>query len=154
MAKKKPLVLTNGQIERLQTGDRLDLSNSATKQNASGNTINIATPVYVSGLNVLPAQADAQSTVRVAGLAESTVATANPIEVIADGVLVATTVEWDAVTGETGGLTPGADYFLDETTAGALTQTAPDNAGDFVVRVGHALSSTEFEIEIAQPIKL
>jgi len=154
MAKRKPLVITNGQIERLQSGDRLDLANSATKQNDSGNTINIATPVYVSGNNVLPAQADAQSTVRVAGLADATTANGNPIEVVADGVFTATTGEWDAVTGQTGGLTPGADYWLSATTAGELTTTAPDADGEFVQRVGHALSATELEIEVGQPIKL
>lgn len=154
MAKKKPLVITNGQIERLQAGDRLDLANSATKTNNSGATINIASPLYISGNDVELAQANAQSTVRVAGLAEATTANGNNIEVVADGVFTATTGEWDAVTGETGGLTAGADYFLDPDNAGQLTQTAPDASGEFVVRVGHALSDTEMEIEIAQPIKL
>lgn len=154
MAKKKPLVLTNGQIERLQPGDRLDLANSATKTNNSGSTINIASPVYVSGTDVELAQANAQSTVRVAGLAGATTTNGSDLEVVADGVFTATTGEWDAVTGETGGLTPGEDYFLDASAAGALTQTAPDSSGEFVLRVGHALSDTEMEIEIAQPIKL
>jgi predicted RecA/RadA family phage recombinase len=154
MAKKIPLVLTNGMVERLQPGDRLDLSNSTTKTNASGGTINIGTPVYVNGVNAAPAQADAQSTMRVAGLADTTTNNGSNFEVMADGVFTATTTEWDAVTGETGGLTPGADYFLSEVTAGQLTQTAPDNQGDFVVRVGLALSATELEVEVAQPIKL
>lgn len=154
MAKRKPLVITNGQVERLQPGDRLDLANSATKTNASGSTINIASPVYITGANAELAQANAQSTVRVAGLAEATTVNGDPLEVVADGVFTATTGQWDAVTGETGGLTPGADYFLTATAAGELTQTAPDASGEFVVRVGHALSETEMEIEIAQPIKL
>lgn len=154
MAKKKPLVLTNGQIERLQPGDRLDLANSATKTNNSGATINIASPVYVTGTDIELAQANAQSTVRVAGLVEATTTNGNTVEVVADGVFTASTGEWDAVTGETGGLTPGSDYFLNEASAGALTQNAPDSSGEFVVRVGHALSDTEMEIEIAQPIKL
>jgi hypothetical protein len=154
MAKKKPLVITNGQIERLQSGDRLDLANSATKTNNSGNTINVAQPVYVTGADVELAQANAQSTVRVAGLAEATTANGNNVEVVSDGVFTATTGEWDAVTGETGGLTGGADYYLDATTPGALTQNAPDSSGQFVLRVGHALSDTEMEIEVAQPIKL
>ena len=155
MSKKKPLVITNGQIERLQSGDRLDLSNSATKQNNTGNTINIATPVYVSGTsNAIMAQADSQNTVRVAGLAESTTNNGDPIEVISDGVFVATTGEWDAVTGDSGGLTPGSDYWLSAATAGELTTTAPDATGNFVQRVGHALSATELEIEVGQPIKL
>ncbi len=155
MSKKKPLVITNGQIERLQSGDRLDLANSATKQNNTGNTINIASPVYVSGTsNAIMAQADTQNTVRVAGLAESTTNNGAPMEVISDGVFVATTGEWDTVTGDSGGLTPGSDYWLSATTAGKLTTTAPDSTGNFVQRVGHALSATELEIEVGQPIKL
>ncbi len=154
MSKKKPLVITNGQIERLQSGDRLDLANSATKQNETGNTINIASPVYVSSDNAIMAQADTQNTVRVAGLAESTTNNGDPIEVISDGVFVATTGEWDTVTGDSGGLTPGSDYWLSAATAGKLTTTAPDSTGNFVQRVGHALSATELEIEVGQPIKL
>jgi hypothetical protein len=154
MAFKKPLVITNGQIERLQPGDKIDHGNSANKDNNTGNTVNICTPVYVSGGDAIPAQADAQSTMRVAGLAAETVADGNPVAVIADGVFVATTLQWDAVTGGSGGLTIGADYFLSEATAGEITETAPDAAGEFVVRVGHALSATELELELAQPIKL
>lgn len=156
MAKKKPLVLTGGQIEQLQAGDRIDLRNSVNRTNDDGvNPIPICTPVYaVSGTNVDKAQANAQSTIRIKGLAAETIAAAGSGEIMVDGILEATTGEWDTVTGETGGLTPGANYFLDAATAGMLTQTAPSSAGEFVVRVGHALSTTEFEIEMQQPIKL
>lgn len=156
MAKKKPLVLTGGQIEQLQVGDRIDLRNSVNRTNDDGvNPISICTPVYaVSGTNVDKAQANAQSTIRIKGLAAETIAAAGSGEIMVDGILEATTGEWDTVTGETGGLTPGANYFLDTATAGMLTQTAPSSAGEFVVRVGHALSTTEFEIEMQQPIKL
>ena len=153
MAKKKPIVLTNGQLEQLQAGDTLDLKNSATKTNNTGGALTIGTPVYVSGGNAIPAQADAQATIRVAGfIAEVTVADADPTEVISDGVLEATTGQWDAITGQVGGLTEGADYFLDEANAGRMKTSAPTTG--FVVRLGHALSTTEFEIEVQQPIKL
>jgi hypothetical protein len=154
MAKNKPLVITAGQVEQLQPGDRLDLSNSATKINSTGSTLNKCTPVYVTGNNATPAQADAQATTRVAGLVAETTVNGDPVEVFTDGVFVATTGEWDAVTGQTGGLTVGADYWLSEATAGRLTTTAPDADGDFVARTGHALSPTELDVEIAQPIKL
>mgnify|MGYP006283583929 CR=1 FL=1 len=154
MATKKPLVITNGQIERLQSGDRIDLGNSSNRQNDSGNTINKCAPVYVTGNNANLAQADSQSTVRVAGLAEADTANGNVVTVITDNIFEATTGEWDTVTGETGGLTPGADYWLSATTAGQLTQNAPDADGEFVQKVGHALSTTELDIEIGQPVKL
>lgn len=155
MAVKKPIVITNGQLERLQPGDRLDLGNTTTRNNNSGGAIVIGQPVYITGTNADLAQANAQSTIRVAGLVlDTSVAAASPAEILTDGILTATTTEWDAVTGETGGLTAGADYFLDPANPGQLTQTAPSAAGEFVVRVGHALSTTEFEIEVQQPVKL
>jgi len=155
MAIKKSLVITNGQIEQLQAGDRLDLGNTFTKNNANAGTITIGQPVYITSTDVDLAQANAQSTIRVAGLVyDTSVLTATPATVLVDGILTATTTQWDAVTGQSGGLTPGANYFLDPSTPGKLTLTAPTTVGQFVVRVGYAISSTEFEIEIGQPIKL
>jgi hypothetical protein len=154
MAVRKPLVLVNGQIERLQPGDRIDVYNSASKNNNTGNTLVIGTPVYVNGGNAIPAQADSQSTVRVAGLVDATTTNNNVLNVVSDGVFSANTSEWDVVTGQTGGLTEGDDYFLSAANPGELTVNAPDSAGEFVLRVGHALSATEMEIEVGQPIKL
>jgi hypothetical protein len=158
MVARKPIVLNAGQLEQLQSGDSLDanLAQLINRINANAATINIGEPVYsTSATSVDLSQANAQSTIRIAGLvADITIAAAAAGNVAVDGVLVATTGQWDAVTGQTGGLTPGADYFLDPSTPGRLTTTAPTTAGQFVVRVGHALSDTEFEIEIQQPIKL
>jgi hypothetical protein len=156
MALKKPIVLTNGQLEQLQSGDHIDLRNEVNRTNANAGTITIGQPVYAtSGSAVDLARANAQGTIRVKGLVSDTsIATTASGQILIDSILVATTTQWDAVTGETGGLTPGANYFLDAATAGKMTQTAPTTAGEFVVRVGHALSATEFEIEVQQPIKL
>lgn len=154
MAKKKPIVLTNGQLEQLQSGDQIDLRNAVPRTNDNVGAITIGQPVYgTSGTNVDLAQADAQSTIRIKGLvADVSIAAAASGDIVVDGILEATTGQWDAVTGDTGGLTPGSNYFLDEATAGMLTTTAPSTG--FVVRVGHALSTTELEIEVQQPIKL
>jgi hypothetical protein len=154
MAKQKPLVVVNGQIQRLQPGDQIDLSNSVPKNNDTGNTIPIGTPVIASSGNAILAQANAQSTIRVAGLAAETANDNTSFEVLADGILTASMGEWDVITGETGGLSEGLDYFLSEETAGELSVIAPDEQGEFVVRVGFALSPTEMEVEIGQPIKL
>lgn len=154
MAVKKALVITAGQIEQLQAGDQLDLGNIITKTNNSGGAMVIGQAVFVSGTDADLAQANAQGTIRVAGLVLVGAADANPVDILTDGILTATTGEWDAVTGDTGGLTPGSDYFLSPGTAGGLTLTAPTAVGQFVVRVGHAVSSTQMEIEVQQPIKL
>jgi hypothetical protein len=50
------------------------------------------------------------------------------------------------------GLTPGVEYFLGA--SGNLTTTAPTTPTEWVVRVGRALSTTQFEVEISQPVLL
>jgi hypothetical protein len=51
------------------------------------------------------------------------------------------------VTGQVGGLTPNSTYYLSAATAGALTTTAPSTAGQFVYRVGKAISTTQMDID-------
>ena len=52
------------------------------------------------------------------------------------------------------GLDAGDLYFLSPSTAGAITLTPPSSAGQAVVRVGEASTTTEFAIRIEPPIKL
>ena len=52
------------------------------------------------------------------------------------------------------GLDAGDLYFLSPSTAGAITLTPPSSAGQAVVRVGEANTSTKFAIRIEPPIKL
>jgi len=160
MSAKKPLVITNGQIEQLQAGDTLNASvtevDVIAKTNDNAGSIVIGAPVYVkSNGNVDKGRANAQGTVQILGLvADTSIAAAASGNIQTDGVLAATTGQWDAVTGETGGLTPGAVYYLDAGTAGKLTQTAPTTTGQFVVKCGLAISATEMDIDTTAPIKL
>lgn len=59
---------------------------------------------------------------------------------------------WDAVTGQTGGLTPGAYYFLSDATPGHLTTTPPATIGHYVMKIGLALSSAEMLLQIGTPV--
>lgn len=68
------------------------------------------------------------------------------------GSMVLTPLEWDAVTGMVGGLAPEQSYFL--TASGLLSPYPPTSAGDTVVPVGYAVSSTEFVIEVGTPVRL
>lgn len=160
MASRKPLVIVDGQIQQLQSSDVLDASvnevDIVTKQNDNVASIIIAQAVHTKpNGNVDLAQADAGATVEVLGLVrDSSIAAAASGAIQTDGVLSATTGQWDTVTGETGGLTAGAVYYLDPSTPGNLTQTAPSTVGQFVVRVGRAISTTEMEISVSQPILL
>jgi hypothetical protein len=67
-----------------------------------------------------------------------------PCTVQTSGVVTLATTLWDAiVTGESGGLTPGAYYYLSSTHAGFLVTTPPSAANSFVTLIGLALSATE-----------
>lgn len=160
MASRKPLVIINGQIQQLQAGDTLDASVSevdvVAMQNGNAAPITIGQPVYVKAASSVDlAQASASGTVEVLGLVrETSIAAAATGVIQTDGVLAATTAQWDAVTGGTGGLTAGTVYFLSAATAGKLTTSAPTSTGQYVVRIGKAISTTEMEITIGQPILL
>jgi hypothetical protein len=91
----------------------------------------VGNAVRFNGTNWVKAQADAAANADVDGLV-SAVASANAFTVSLGG----------DVTGLSG-LTAGQDYFLDPTTAGALTTTEPSTAGQVSVPVVKALSTTE-----------
>jgi hypothetical protein len=157
---RKPLVIVNGQFQQLQAGDTLDATVGAAQElsltNGNAGTINIGMAVYISAADTVDlAKADAAATKDVIGLVkDTTIAAAASGTVVLDGVLVATTGQWDAVTGDTGGLTPGSKYWLDPTTAGSITKTAPTTVGKYVVPLGKAISTTEFMIDIEEPVLL
>lgn len=160
MANRKPLVIVDGVVRQMASADVLDAQlnevDFITADNGEITAIVIGMPVYVSAADeVKKALADALGTSEILGLvADITVAASDPARILTDGRLTATTAQWDAVTGQTGGLTPGSVYYLDSSTAGNLTTTAPTAEGETVVRVGRALSTTVLEISIDRPILL
>ena len=121
--------------------------------NGSGVTaINPGAPVYVSaGSTVLLARANAVGTAVVVGLACATIATSGSGFVAPSGLLTLTTGQWDAVTGQTGGLTPGSTYYLDTATAGKLTATMPTTG--FITVVGLAISTQVMFIMTHPPLQ-
>lgn len=154
MAVRKPMVLNAGELEQLQAGDRIQTPGVFEKLNANAGAINIGQPVYVTAAGSVDlAKADAAATKDVLGLvADTTILAANSGAIQSEGLITATTGEWDAVTGDTGGLTPGSWYYLNEGTAGMLTKTVPSTG--WVCKVGQAVSTTELEISIKPTIKL
>ncbi|KKL61595.1 hypothetical protein LCGC14_2193730 [marine sediment metagenome] len=160
MALRKPIVIVNGQMQQLQSGDTLDAS--ANEVDVVDMTNNNASPIVIGNTvfcdaagGVDLAQANAAGTVEVLGFVKPTsIAAASSGSIQTDGILAATTVQWDAVAGTTGGLTPGTVYYLDPTTPGNITETAPTSGGQYVIRVGKAIRTTELEISITEPILL
>ena len=108
--------------------------------------------VYVSGDGTVDlAQADAVGTSTAIGIALTTTSATEQGQYRAEGQVEVS--NWTAITG-TALLTPGSIYFLSTTVAGGLTTTAPSTAGETIVRVGRALTTTRLDIEIAQPVLL
>jgi len=152
MATQKPLVIIGGQIQEIPVGDVLSAASNLVDVigavNVNVSPIVKGTPVYIpSAGNVDKASAAASGTKKVFGLvAETSIAAAASGYVQLDGVLQASTAQWDAVAGTTGGLVANTIYYL-SATAGLLTATPPAVSGNFVVQVGLALNATDLEID-------
>jgi hypothetical protein len=149
MALRKPIVIVGGQLQQLQSTDTLDSPQAGgdvvMQTNDEAGAIVIGTPVY-NDVNdgVKKAKADASGTKDVIGLmrdASTAAAASGAVQV--NGVLSATTGQWDTAFGTSGGLTKGTRYYLSGTTAGLGAGTAPSTVGQYVVELGLALSTTE-----------
>lgn len=111
----------------------------------------IGTPLAQSAAadhSVVAARANAAGTANVQGLQSSACEAGGPVHVQSAGPLTLTAAEWDAITGQTGGLTRNAPYYLSSASAGLLTSTAPVGAGTFRVPVGFALSAETMMINV------
>lgn len=149
MAVQKPLVIVNGQIQQIPSGDTLSAAASevdvVSKLNDNIGAITVGMPVYVKANGAVDkAAATASGTSKVLGLVQAASVSASASGFIqTDGIIAS--ADWTDVVG-TATLTAGAKYFLSET-AGMLTLTAPTSSGSFVMCVGIAISTTEFEID-------
>ena len=156
MAVRKPMVMIDGQHQRLPAGDTVDGASASltyTATNSNAGAITIGQPVYVDAAgSVALAKADAIGTARVIALVkDASIAAAASGEAQYAGVLAS--ADWTAVIGSIP-LTAGANYYLSAAVAGQLTATAPDATGQQLTYVGRAISTTELAIEIARPIGL
>lgn len=96
--------------------------------------------LYISAAdNVSKALATNTSQSYAMGLAVASAADTAPVEVQSEGVMTGFT-----------GLTAGARYYLDASTAGAITSTIPTGTGNTVVQIGYAKSTTALHIHIEQ----
>lgn len=157
MVARKATVMVAGVLQDMPTGDTL--VGAATSidtfgmTNAEATAIIIGAPVYIFATgSVKKAQANAMGTSRIMGLVyDVTISNGAIGNICTDGPVTATTTQWDAVTGQTGGLTPGSAYYLDAATVGKITATPPSAAGQTVVNLGIALSTTVFDVTVTPP---
>jgi len=78
----------------------------------------------VTPFGYILAQADSLDNAEAVGVVGSII-DANNFQITLRGCMELTTGEWDAVTGDVGGLLPGGVYFLDKNIAGRLTTNDP-----------------------------
>jgi hypothetical protein len=90
---------------------------------------------------------------RVMGLSIVDANSGDDVQIQLDGLMTLPTASWDAVTGQTGGLTAGGIYYLD-TFYGCLTLIPVTVGGNYSVRVGRATSADTMLVDIEPPIKI
>jgi len=123
--------------------------------NGTASTIPAGSAVYISGSDTVSlAVASTFATSGVIGLATKAIAAGASEIITAAGFVTLSTGEWDAVTGQVGGLTINGLYFLSPFTAGYLTTVPPTTPGQCNVLIGRALSSTTLLVAIQPPILL
>ncbi len=151
---RKPLVLSNGCLEQLQAGDTLaPVPHTLEVTNDETITILIGAVVYISSANAVKyAKADLATTKSAIAMCLGDIIATELGIIQVDGLLTLTTEQWDLATGDTGGLTPGSVYFLSAATIGRITNVPPTTG--YIVKIGTAISTVNFEISIGTPIKL
>lgn len=127
---------------------------NVTATNGEGSAIAIGRAVYINAAgSVRLANANAGATKNVVGLVfDTSINSAASGNIAIAGSLTATTGQWDAVTGQSGGLTSGSKYYLSNVTSGALTTTPPSTG--YIAPIGFALSTTVLVLNIAPTVKL
>ena len=143
-------------VTTLETNILLKSEGVTVKTNNNASPIVICSPVYSDGSTTVDlARANAVGTSRVLGLVASTSISASATgNIVVDGLFTATTAQWDAVTGQSGGLTAGSLYYLSAATAGRLTTTPPSGSGEVIQPVGEATSTVEFKFHPTTSILL
>lgn len=138
------------------TAGTVAATNAVTEQleNGTVSAISIGRAVYISGNGEFSlALANNIATSKVVGFVAATSIGAGAIgPVIIDGIVEATTGQWDAVTGQSGGLTAGAEYYLSNLTGGAITTSAPTTGVHAPVAL--ALTTTKLKVDIKRVVIL
>jgi len=141
---------TDGYVLTVQADGSVDAeaaSGGANSVTQASHGFAVGEPIYYSGSAWLSAKADADSTTADAIVA--TVPDSGTFTYIQNGTLTLTTGQWDARSGESGGLTAGEHYLLSQATAGAITKTSPSSGIlQFLLR---ALSTTEALVYMGAP---
>jgi hypothetical protein len=125
--------------------------------NEDGVAVLVCAPVYSSSAGKFKqARANAVGTSQAIGLVIDVPSVANTVagNVQTSGTVTKTTAQWDAVTGDVGGLVQGSQYWVSAATKGKLVRDpAPSASGNFDVLIGEALDTVRLLLQLpVQPI--
>lgn len=138
-----------GKLVALDAGGKIDSTmmpaglGADSKTMTAGEAISAKDLVYINGSGAAM-KADANAVAkRAIGFAQSAISNAATGTITFEGTITGLS-----------GLTPGADYFLSNTTTGAIAlySSLTYGSGDIIQRVGFALSATELSFEPGAPI--
>lgn len=133
----------------------VDNVNLTKRTNSDNVTLTRGMMVYVPEATNNMMRAHGNNTIeraRAAGMVMSTTPMGVLGAITCDGTVEMTADEWDVLTGTTGGLLNGKAYFLHPSISGGISAVPPETG--FITRVGRALSSTAFDVNIEAPIML
>lgn len=144
---------TYGRVTSGTTSSTTVLTDNFTNSEAGTIVIGRAVYAHTTTDQIKLAIANSGTAAQVIGLVQATsIASSASGSIAFAGVMAATTTQWDVVTGQVGGLTPGAMYFVSNTTAGALTTTAPSTG--YIAAVGRAMSTTKMALRFDPTVQL
>jgi hypothetical protein len=163
MTLREPLVIINGQIQQLPSGDTINgagpggtFDGAFDGTNNEGSPITIGQPVYIDADDsVKLLSANSANSVKFAGLVgDASIGTGNTGNIQYTGELTANVSQWTAVGIPSGNLTAGATYYVDDAATGNLTATAPTTVASYVIPVGVSVNVTTLKLFDKTIVKL
>lgn len=125
--------------------------------NADSVNLIFGQPVYLGNAGILRADASNFSSSIVLGIVGNNVINIGQTgTIIYSGIVINPHIFWDQlIMGGSGvGLIPNSYYFLDPNNIGMITTNVPNTPGNYLVKIGLALSATELQLSISDPILL
>lgn len=113
----------------------VDSANKVSNNYTAGENLADVDAVYISAADTV-SKADAATNYQVIGFCDTSALSTASVPVVSEGVLTGFT-----------GLTAGSRYYL-SATAGLVTSTVPVGAGNNVVQIGYAKSTTAMQLQI------
>jgi hypothetical protein len=107
----------------------------------------------VEGEGVMAASGASEALSVAVGLTTRFARDGEPVLVQYAGPISMTEAQWDAVADTSGGLTPGATYYLEDgIISGKLTETRPSAPGSQICPMGFASSPTTLIVQMGPPL--